>query len=176
MGQAGTAAGGTCDRRGCGVGGGARGGQRHARLNVSVCALCAADGGAVLWSDAVLRVVLVDEPDYPGFTRVIWNAHVREMTDLVPGDRARLMQAVWDVEAVQRRLLRPDKVNLASLGNQVPHLHWHVIPRYVDDRHFPAPVWAQPRTGDEAAARRRQAAARALLGSYREALAARLKR
>ena len=35
------------------------------------------------------------------------------------------------------------QVNVASLGNVVPHLHWHVIPRYADDAHFPAPVWAQ---------------------------------
>jgi diadenosine tetraphosphate (Ap4A) HIT family hydrolase len=40
--------------------------------------------------------------------------------------------------------MKPGKVNLASLGNQVPHLHWHVIPRYADDAHFPKPIWATP--------------------------------
>jgi diadenosine tetraphosphate (Ap4A) HIT family hydrolase len=39
--------------------------------------------------------------------------------------------------------MQPLKVNVASLGNVVPHLHWHIIPRYADDAHFPAPVWAQ---------------------------------
>jgi diadenosine tetraphosphate (Ap4A) HIT family hydrolase len=33
-------------------------------------------------------------------------------------------------------------VNLASLGNITPHLHWHVIPRFADDPHFPNPIWA----------------------------------
>jgi diadenosine tetraphosphate (Ap4A) HIT family hydrolase len=42
-----------------------------------------------------------------------------------------------------RNLLNPAKINLASFGNQTPHLHWHVIPRFQDDRHFPQPVWAQ---------------------------------
>jgi diadenosine tetraphosphate (Ap4A) HIT family hydrolase len=37
---------------------------------------------------------------------------------------------------------QPDKINLACLGNVVPHLHWHVIPRWRDDSHFPAPIWA----------------------------------
>jgi diadenosine tetraphosphate (Ap4A) HIT family hydrolase len=106
--------------------------------------LCAATGGEVLWRDGFCRVVAVGDRDYPGFCRVILDRHVREMTDLAAEERARLMQVVFEVEAALRELLAPDKVNLASLGNAVPHLHWHVIPRFRDDRHFPAPVWAAP--------------------------------
>jgi diadenosine tetraphosphate (Ap4A) HIT family hydrolase len=47
------------------------------------------------------------------------------------------------VEALMREHLRPTKVNLASLGNVVPHLHWHVIARFDWDSHFPAPIWAE---------------------------------
>jgi diadenosine tetraphosphate (Ap4A) HIT family hydrolase len=64
---------------------------------------------------------------------------------------------VWDVEMALRAVMAPEKVNLASLGNMTPHLHWHVIPRYADDAHFPNPVWsAAVRETDEAvlAARR----------------------
>jgi len=108
------------------------------------CELCRDDGGSVLWRDAFCRVVTVDDPDYPGFCRVILNRHAREMTDLAPDERQRLMRVVLEVEAALREALAPDKVNLASLGNVVPHLHWHVIPRFRDDRHFPAPIWAAP--------------------------------
>ncbi|MCZ7565749.1 MAG: HIT family protein [Burkholderiales bacterium] len=108
------------------------------------CELCASTGGAVLWHDDFCRVIAVDEPDYPGFCRVVLARHVREMTDLAPAERERLMRVVFAVEAALRALLAPDKVNLASLGNAVPHLHWHVIPRFRDDRHFPSPVWAAP--------------------------------
>jgi diadenosine tetraphosphate (Ap4A) HIT family hydrolase len=52
------------------------------------------------------------------------------------------MAIVFAVEQVLRELLQPEKINLASLGNQVPHLHWHVIPRFSDDAHFPDPIWA----------------------------------
>ena len=110
----------------------------------SACELCAADVGELLYRDAKLRIVLVNDADYPGFCRVIWNAHVREMTDLPAVDRYYLLNTVLQVEALLREVLRPDKINLASLGNVVPHLHWHVIPRFADDRHFPAPVWATP--------------------------------
>ena len=88
-------------------------------------------------------MVLVDDAHYPGFCRVIWNAHVQEMTDLPAADRTLLMDAVWQVESALRETMAPDKINLASLGNMTPHLHWHVIPRFADDAHFPAPVWVQ---------------------------------
>jgi diadenosine tetraphosphate (Ap4A) HIT family hydrolase len=56
---------------------------------------------------------------------------------------------------------------VASLGNVVPHLHWHVIPRYADDAHFPAPVWATAvRVTDEAVLAER----RALLPQLKQAI------
>ena len=51
------------------------------------------------------------------------------------------MRVVFAAEAALLEVMAPDKVNLASLGNVVPHLHWHVIPRFADDPHFPNPVW-----------------------------------
>ena len=108
------------------------------------CELCETEGGAPIWRNADCRVVRVDEPGYHGFCRVIWNAHVAEMTDLAEAERARFMRVVFEVEAGLRELLHPDKINLASLGNAVPHLHWHVIPRFRGDPHFPSPIWAPP--------------------------------
>jgi diadenosine tetraphosphate (Ap4A) HIT family hydrolase len=107
--------------------------------------LCDASGGEVLWHDDFCRVVYVEEADYPGYCRVILQRHVREMTDLSPADRMRVMHNVFATETALREMLRPDKINLASLGNAVPHLHWHVIPRYRDDRHFPLAIWAPPK-------------------------------
>jgi diadenosine tetraphosphate (Ap4A) HIT family hydrolase len=101
----------------------------------------------LLWQDDQCRVVLVDEPDYPGFLRVVLNPHVSEMTDLPATDRLALMQVVFAAEAALREVLSPDKINLASLGNVVPHLHWHVIPRFKDDPHFPNPVWGLKQSG-----------------------------
>jgi diadenosine tetraphosphate (Ap4A) HIT family hydrolase len=88
-------------------------------------------------------VILVDDASYPGFARVVWRAHVREVSDLSDEDRLLLNDAVWQLELAVGEVMQPLKVNVASLGNVVPHLHWHVIPRYADDAHFPAPVWAQ---------------------------------
>lgn len=112
------------------------------------CELCDSAGGDPLWQDEFCRVVLVDEPDYPGFCRVVLERHVTEMSDLAPPERTRFMNAVFATEAALRELLHPDKVNLASLGNMTRHLHWHVIPRYRGDRHFPRPIWAEPSRSD----------------------------
>lgn len=114
------------------------------KLTVADCELCKSASEMPIWQDDFCRVVLVDDPDYPGFCRVILQNHVKEMSDLPPAERSRLMDAVFATEAALRDLLAPDKINLASLGNAVPHLHWHVIPRWRDDRHFPKSVWAAP--------------------------------
>lgn len=115
----------------------------------AACEFCAGPGGAVLWRDGFCRVVRADEPDYPGFCRVILERHARELTDLAAAERERLMAVVFAVEEAVREVMQPDKVNVASLGNMTPHVHWHVIPRFRDDRHFPTPVWGPP--GREAA-------------------------
>jgi diadenosine tetraphosphate (Ap4A) HIT family hydrolase len=109
--------------------------------HVGHCELCGSPGGELIWQDSLCRVVRVADPDYPGFCRVILNHHVREMTDLPLAERQRVMGVVFSIETTLRRLYQPDKINLASFGNMTPHVHWHIIPRWDNDRHFPHPVW-----------------------------------
>ena len=140
------------------------------------CIFCRDDGGDVLWQDDTLRVILADEHDYPGFCRVIWNRHVAEFSDLGHGERDHVMRVVYAVERAIRRILHPAKVNLASLGNQVPHVHWHVIPRFTNDAHFPMSVWSpRQRTVSEAKLSQRRAQAtllrEAVRGEIEQALA-----
>ena len=119
--------------------------------SVQSCELCDSPGGEVLHQGAQFRVVLVQDDLYPGFCRVIWHQHVKEVTDLSELDRMLLMDVLWQVEHVVREVMQPEKINLASFGNMVPHLHWHIIPRYTDDAHFPAPVWAEAKRAPEPA-------------------------
>ncbi len=138
----------------------------------TVCPLCAEPGGELVWQDAQLRVILAHEHEYPGFCRVVWQAHLAELSDLDAAEQLHLMQVVIRVEQVLREIMSPDKINLASLGNQVPHLHWHVIPRFADDAHFPSPVWAPKRhTVDPALLATRAARAAQLPEALRQALA-----
>ena len=102
------------------------------------CELCASTGGECLWQNTLCRIVSVGDPDYPGFCRVILNRHAAEMSDLPSEEQQELMRIVFTVEAVVRDVVKPDKINLASLGNMVRH----VIPRWREDRCFPNPIWA----------------------------------
>ncbi len=138
---------------------------------MSTCPLCQPQGETVLWQDQLCRLILVDDADYPGYCRVIWQQHIAEMSDLDVKQRQHLMAVCWQVEQVMRETLQPHKVNLASLGNMVPHLHWHIIPRYQDDAHFPQPVWgARQRLADGQVLAQR----RSLLNKFQLAIVERL--
>jgi len=100
-------------------------------------------GGALVFQAEEFRVIRADEAGFPAFYRVVWTNHVAEFSDLDEADRNLCMTAVAVVEQALRTHLQPTKINLAALGNLVPHLHWHVIARFDWDTHFPAPVWAQ---------------------------------
>ena len=110
------------------------------------CVLCKdefkPEESQLIWRGDDCRVVLVNDPDLPGFCRVIWNRHVAEMTDLSYGEREHIMALVFAVEEAVRHVMHPDKVNIAALGNMVPHIHWHVIPRFKDDAFFPGSAWS----------------------------------
>lgn len=126
------------------------------QANASVaCELCQKPGGLLLWSDADWRVIRVEDADFPAFYRVVSNRHVGEFSDLGLAHRTRCMQLVAAVEHVLVKYVQPTKVNLAALGNMVPHLHWHVVARFDWDSHFPQPIWGarQREVAPQAAAR-----------------------
>lgn len=117
---------------------------------VKNCPLCDADGGLLIFKNDQFRVIQAVEVGFPAFYRVVWNAHVAEFSDLSPDERNVCMNAVVLIEKTLREQLQPTKINLAALGNAVPHLHWHVIARFDWDSHFPASVWAAPQRAVDA--------------------------
>jgi diadenosine tetraphosphate (Ap4A) HIT family hydrolase len=109
------------------------------------CSYCFPVEEVVLWSGLTCRVILADEPGFDGWCRVIWRAHVRELSDLDDADRNEFMRVVATVERALVAELHPVKMNIAALGTAAPHLHMHVIPRFTDDATFPDPVWTARR-------------------------------
>lgn len=111
-------------------------------MSTQDCILCNEVGGRLIWQNDLVRIINADDAYYPAFTRVIYQAHIKEMTDLGPEQRHELMGLVYLVEAVQRQVLEPVKINLAQFGTMVPHIHWHIIPRFKEDPHYPDAIWS----------------------------------
>ena len=111
----------------------------------AVCELCSRPGGLLVAEGAAWRVVRVPDEAFPAYYRLVWRSHVAEFSELAAGERRLCMDLVAAIEEVLRTRLapRPCKVNLASLGNMVPHLHWHVVARFEWDSHFPNPIWGE---------------------------------
>jgi diadenosine tetraphosphate (Ap4A) HIT family hydrolase len=108
------------------------------------CVYCDTVDGRVLWQGEKARITLARETGFPYWCRVVWLEHIKELSDLGKADRDHLMDLVAALELTLREVLEPTKMNLAALGTQAPHLHWHVIPRQADDPAYPAPVWQKP--------------------------------
>ena len=107
------------------------------------CDLCSDPIYPVIWKNNKFRLVEIDDPSYSAYYRVEHIQHVKEMTDLEEKDRMELMQVVFTVESAIRTCYKPDKINLASLGNLTPHIHWHIIPRFKNDNHYPGSIWSK---------------------------------
>ncbi len=90
---------------------------------------------------ALCRVLLMDDARFPWLVLVPRRPDVAEITDLSAEDAHALMDEMRLATGVMLALAKPDKVNVAALGNVVPQLHVHVIGRFLSDPAWPRPVW-----------------------------------
>ena len=90
---------------------------------------------------ALCRVLLMNDARFPWLILVPRRAGIVEVSDLDADDQARLWREATQLGSAFKAALGGAKLNLATLGNQVPQLHLHVIVRYRDDAAWPGPVW-----------------------------------
>ncbi|MFZ8911732.1 MAG: GNAT family N-acetyltransferase [Burkholderiaceae bacterium] len=110
---------------------------------VKGCVFCEEVGGRLLQHHEDFRVVAIDDIELPGCARVIWNHHVAELSELNETQRLLLIQALHETDLRIRTLHKPHKINIASFGNKVPHLHFHFIARWKTDPWWPESTWAE---------------------------------
>ncbi len=89
-------------------------------------------------------VVLNRDQFFPGYTFVFAKEHVTELFHLDRNARTAVMEEVTGVAAALYNLFQPDKINYELLGNMVPHMHWHLVPRFAHDPLWPRPIWSEP--------------------------------
>ncbi len=89
-------------------------------------------------------VVLNRDQFFPGYTLLFTKRHVSELFHLNPAVRAGLIEEVSAVAQALHVQFQPDKINYELLGNMVPHIHWHLVPRFSGEALWPRPIWAEP--------------------------------
>jgi diadenosine tetraphosphate (Ap4A) HIT family hydrolase len=109
------------------------------------------------------RVLLMRDRRFPWLILVPEREGAREIHELIPEDRAALVEEIARAGEVLTRLFQPHKLNVGALGNIVPQLHVHVVARSANDPAWPGPVWgsgaAVPYPEDELEALRDRLAA-----------------
>ncbi|MFM4917737.1 HIT domain-containing protein [Aeromonas dhakensis] len=87
------------------------------------------------------RVLLAKDSQYPWLILVPRVANLREIHHLAPAQQQQLMLESCAVASLMEQALRPDKINVAALGNLVPQLHLHHVARFSTDKAWPGPIW-----------------------------------
>jgi len=101
------------------------------------------------WPDEAQRIVdcgssiayLHDDQFFPGWTFLVLKQHATELWQLDAAERATLMEEVTRVARAVGTAFGALKMNYELLGNQIAHIHWHLIPRGADDPAPRLPVW-----------------------------------
>lgn len=87
------------------------------------------------------QVRLIDNSDFPWVILVPRKDDISEITDLTETEYYLLSQEIRAMTTVMQGVFAPDKLNIATIGNVVPQMHYHIVARYKNDRLFPKPVW-----------------------------------
>jgi len=79
---------------------------------------------------------------FKGYTFVIFKRHATELYQIDEAEREGFLVEMVRVADALSQVFKPDKMNYELLGNKMPHLHWHLIPRYRSEPMWGEPVWS----------------------------------
>lgn len=82
---------------------------------------------------------------FKGYSFVTLKWHREELYDLSDNDRKSFLEDMSRIARALSDVFQPDKMNYELLGNGMPHLHWHLVPRYVTDPFWGRPIWSGSR-------------------------------
>jgi len=112
------------------------------------CELCEKVRSGVLGAEPLMlyeltssAVFLEEHQIYRGYCLVVYKKHVEELFQLTEEERVQFCEDMNRVAEAVYAAFEPRKMNYELLGNKVPHLHWHVIPRYESDEIPEWPIW-----------------------------------
>jgi diadenosine tetraphosphate (Ap4A) HIT family hydrolase len=113
-------------------------------MTAADCLMCVrveVEGDLFVADLGVSRAYLNEDQFFPGWVFVVLRRHATELYELSAAERGVLIEDVSQMAEALHRVYNPLKMNYELLGNQVPHIHWHLIPRLVGDPDPRWPVW-----------------------------------
>jgi diadenosine tetraphosphate (Ap4A) HIT family hydrolase len=122
----------------------------NARVAGTGCPLCAPrpesnDHWDLVVALSVSSLYLAKNQTYRGQCQLVFDLrHVARLDQLTEDEYGAFAGDLFVAQDAVGRAVSPDHVNIESLGNVVPHLHWHIVPRYVGDARWGMPIWTTP--------------------------------
>lgn len=89
-------------------------------------------------------LTLGDAQFYRGYCVLLVKRHATELHELPRAEAHEVLDEMLAVGRTLAEVVKPLKLNYECLGNQEPHVHWHIFPRFVDDSMRSSPVWIRP--------------------------------
>lgn len=94
-----------------------------------------------MYENDLIRVE-IEESEIP-WLKIFTQVERKEFSECTSEERVAIFEALDIIEKEMLSYYRPDKVNMASFGNYVPLVHWHIMARFKEDSYFPEPMWGK---------------------------------
>jgi diadenosine tetraphosphate (Ap4A) HIT family hydrolase len=96
---------------------------------------------SIIYENDLLRVE-IEESEIP-WLKVFTQEAYKEFSQTPPEVKLEIFRVLDIIEKEMLSFYKPKKINIASFGNYVPHVHWHIMARFEEDAYFPEPMWGK---------------------------------
>ncbi|MEY3002153.1 MAG: hypothetical protein RLZZ428_528 [Pseudomonadota bacterium] len=96
---------------------------------------------SIIYQNQTIRIEV--EPSEIPWLKIFTQESYKEMSQVPQAVKLEIYQALDHIEKEMLAYYQPKKINIASFGNYVPHVHWHIMARFEEDSFFPEPMWGK---------------------------------
>ena len=96
---------------------------------------------SVLYDNNLIKVE-IEESEIP-WLKVFTQKKYKEFSETPTEVKLEIFRVLDIIEKEMLSFFKPKKINIASFGNYVPHVHWHIMARFEEDSYFPEPMWGE---------------------------------
>ena len=82
----------------------------------------------------------IEESEIP-WLKIFTQEPYKEMSEVPSAIKLEIYALLDKIEKEMLTYYQPKKINIASFGNYMPHVHWHIMARFEEDSYFPEPMW-----------------------------------